>query len=113
MPPADIVDSHVHFWDPAALHYPWLADRPELRRPFLPADLRRVVGDAPVRRVVLVEANASEEEALDEVRLAVSAPEVAGVVACARLDEPATLPARLDELCARPIVKGIRHNIQG
>ena len=35
-----IVDSHVHFWDPAALPYPWLAGIPVLDRAYLPADYR-------------------------------------------------------------------------
>ena len=32
-----VVDSHVHFWDPAVLHYPWL-EGTSLDRAFLPRD---------------------------------------------------------------------------
>ena len=31
-----IVDSHVHFWDPARLRYAWLDGEPALNREFLP-----------------------------------------------------------------------------
>ena len=34
-----VLDSHVHFWDPQRLRYPWLAGEPALNRAFLPVDL--------------------------------------------------------------------------
>ena len=39
-----MVDAHVHFWDPGALHYPWLDEIPSLRRAFLPHDYRAATG---------------------------------------------------------------------
>ena len=113
MHPADVVDSHVHLWDPSALDYPWLAGLPGLRRPFLAGDLAAATAPLPVRRVVFVEANARADQALAEVDLAGECPLVAAIVAFAPLDEPDALAARLDELCARPLVRGIRQNIQG
>jgi L-fuconolactonase len=32
---AELLDSHVHFWDPQARAYDWLDELPPLRRPFL------------------------------------------------------------------------------
>ena len=113
MTPFEIVDSHVHLWDPSALEYPWLAALPALRRPFLSDDLAAAVGEAPVRRVVFVEANARVDQALAEVALAARAPMVAAIVAYAALDQPDTLAERLELLRDRPLVKGVRHNIQG
>ena len=109
----EIVDSHVHLWDPAVLEYPWLAGLPELRRPFLADALVAAVGEAPVRRVVFVEANARPDQALEEADFAARPEMVAGIVAYAALDDPDSLPARLDALGARLKVKGVRHNIQG
>jgi L-fuconolactonase len=113
MAPSRIVDSHIHLWDPGVLEYPWLSGLAALRHPFVPADLRAAAAAVPVQRVVFVEANARPEQALQEVLFAEAAPEVAGIVAFGGLDEPSTLASRLDELAARPRVKGIRHNIQG
>ena len=111
--PGAIVDSHVHFWDPTRLEYPWLAELPVLHRPFLPTDLHAAMGELPVRRVVFVEANARREQAIREALFAADAPEVDGIVAFAALNEPAALRDRLDELALLPRVKGIRQNIQG
>ncbi|PYO72685.1 MAG: amidohydrolase, partial [Gemmatimonadetes bacterium] len=47
-----MVDAHVHFWDPGALHYPWLDEIPSLRRAFLPYDYRAATGEVPISRIV-------------------------------------------------------------
>ncbi len=123
-----IVDSHVHFWDPAELHYPWLDELPSLRRAFLPADYRAAAGEAPVTGVVFVECNCRPEEARREVELierlaqgdGEGEPRIAGIVAFADLTEGLGaggsgpgLDGALDALCSSPRVKGIRQNIQG
>jgi L-fuconolactonase len=111
-----IVDAHVHFWDPAELTYPWLDGLPALRRAFLPADHAAAVGHAPVERLVFVEGNVRPDESGGEVdfaeRLAAADPRIAGIVAFADLTAPGA-PAALDALAARPLVRGVRHNVQG
>jgi L-fuconolactonase len=37
-----ILDCHVHLWDPRRLAYPWLADAPELNRPFTADDFEQL-----------------------------------------------------------------------
>jgi L-fuconolactonase len=112
-----MIDAHVHFWDPAALHYPWLRDVPALERAFLPDDYHAATGEgeAPVERVVFVEANALGAENRLEVafveRLAEREPRIAGIVAFA--DVAARGAAALDTLPASPLVKGVRQNVQG
>lgn len=110
-----VVDAHVHFWDPAVLHYPWLATEPALYVPFRPSDFAPL-GSGEVDAVVFVEANPTPEQAADEVawvdRLADADPRIAGIVAFVDLlDEP-----RRDALLARlgqtARVVGVRHNIQ-
>ncbi|MBW3628675.1 MAG: amidohydrolase family protein [Gemmatimonadetes bacterium] len=110
---ADALDSHVHFWNPGMLEYPWLEALPALRRPFLPPDFRLASARSEVRHAVFVEANPRPDLFLEEVRFAEALPEVVGIVAFADLTEPDTLRGRLDSLAAHARVKGIRQNIQG
>lgn len=53
-----IVDSHVHFWELARFHYPWLADpgAEGLDSDYLPPQLAADIGDLPVRAIVHVQA---------------------------------------------------------
>jgi L-fuconolactonase len=129
-----IVDAHVHVWDPSVLRYPWLDGLPALDRPFLPPDYASATAGVAVDTMILVEANCLPDQALREVelfeRIAASinqrgqtplnsrnqrslTPLISGIVAFVPLTAPATLDQTLDELTARPMVKGIRHNIQG
>ena len=34
----NLIDSHVHFWDPANLRYRWLEGVPAIQHKFLPSD---------------------------------------------------------------------------
>ena len=111
-----VVDSHVHFWDPAVLHYPWLEGVPALSRAFVPADLDALSADA-VDAVVFVEANClasdSEAEVAFVERLACAEERIVGIVAFVdMLDERGCMEA-LDSLGHRRSVVGVRHNIQG
>lgn len=112
----DVVDAHVHFWDPAELHYRWLGDLPELGRAFLPADFESLTLGA-VDAVVFVEANCSAAERADEVafaeRLAAAEPRLAGIVACIDLLDERRRSAALERLPEAGHVVGVRHNIQG
>jgi len=107
-----VVDSHIHFWDPARLHYAWLKTEPRLNRAFLPADIPR--GRVPLEALVFVEADRRASEALAEVEWVVglSSPSgrVAGVVAAALHRQSAE--ADLDALQRRGEVKGIRRLLQ-
>lgn len=103
-----IVDAHVHFWDPTALQYPWLDELPALQRSFLPADYPKAV-----EQCVVIEGNCLPTQSVPEVqffeRLANDDPRIVGIVAFAELTEPAALEC----LTNKPLVKGIRQNIQG
>jgi L-fuconolactonase len=114
---AAVVDSHVHFWDPGALEYPWLSELPSLRRPFGPAEFASAAAGVPLEGVVFVECNCAPEQSLGEVeavgRLAEEDPRILGIVAFADLAAPEPLGPRLDRLQGQPLVRGIRHNIQG
>jgi predicted TIM-barrel fold metal-dependent hydrolase len=117
-----IVDSHVHFWDPAELHYPWLDALPSLQRAFLPPDYAAATGRIPIDHIMFVEANCRPDEARREVefveRLAQAEPRIAGIVAFVDLAQglgprASGLEETLDGLATLRRVKGIRQNIQG
>lgn len=139
MAPTRVFDAHVHFWDPTRLSYPWLGSVPALARPFLPEDYPpfapwTAAVDATSRdteahegeardatttqhAVLFVEANCLSTENETEItfigRLAERDARIRGIVAFVDLlDEKRrrSVLARLREL---PLVRGVRHNIQG
>ena len=116
-PFASVVDSHVHFWDPEHLDYPWLDGLPRLRRSFTPADLDRDAAGVPLEALIFVECNCRGEQALDEARaiaeLAERDPRIRGIVAFADLTLPDQLDDLLDAYRGIGLVRGVRHNIQG
>ncbi|MDQ2666268.1 MAG: amidohydrolase family protein [Gemmatimonadota bacterium] len=114
--PKRVVDSHVHFWDPAVLHYPWIEAVPALRRAFVPGDLESTDADS-IDAFIFVEANCLGTESLAEVEfvegLAGAESRILGMVAHVdMLDEDGRTHA-LDALSRHGSVAGVRHNIQG
>lgn len=106
----EIVDAHLHFWDPARLHYPWLRGEPGLNKAFMPSDLD--TGGILLRQFVFVEADRSPGQRMQEadwaIGLAHGEPRLAAVVASVDLTSPPGLEAQLRELGKRPLVKGVR-----
>lgn len=111
-----VVDSHVHFWDPTRLEFPWLEEHAALQSPFLPADYDRAMDGIEIEGIIFVEGNPRPDQALEEVRfieeLAAADSRIEGIVAYVDLFSEG-LGATLDELSGRPLVRGVRHNIQG
>lgn len=106
----EILDAHVHFWDPRSLRYPWLDDVPALNEPFPPQRLPRPVD------VIVVEAGRVEQDAAAEVewvrREARAQPWIRGVVAHVPLENPARAAAVLRGYRDDPFVVGVRRNVQ-
>lgn len=123
--PARVFDAHVHFWDPTRLSYPWLGGVPALARPYLPEDFPPFVegattasaGDASRAGVLFVEANCLPTESGAEVafveRCAAMEPRIRGIVAFVDLLDEKRRRDVLARLRETPLVRGIRHNIQG
>jgi len=114
----EYTDCHVHFWDPSLRRYPWLAAVPEIAGPHGPGDLLREAAGSPPSRVVFVQADCERGSALDEVRWVESlagagAPQIAAIVAFAPMDSGPGTAEALDALRGRPLVRGVRHLIQG
>lgn len=112
-----MIDSHVHFWDPERLSYPWLEEEPRLNRRFDLADLASATGRAPLEGFIFVEGNPVPEQALDEARMIREIAEqdsrLLGIVAFADLTRPQDLGKTLEAYRALGRVCGVRHNIQG
>jgi L-fuconolactonase len=86
-----IVDSHIHFWDPGRLSYPWLARAGAINKPYYPADLDAAASGVDLQGIVFVEADVRPDQRLAEAQwvsqLAEEEPRIRGIVASAPLEE--------------------------
>ena len=105
-----VIDSHVHVWDPARVHYPWLVDAPSLDRRFDLSDVERELDAAGVAAVVLVQAADHFDDTELMLEIAASHRLVAGVVGWVPLLDPAGAEQALDRWAGEAIV-GARHLI--
>ena len=107
----DLIDAHIHFWDPERLHYAWLEDIPALHRPFEPEEV-----PAGRQRYVFVQADCRAEETWAEIEwvgeLARQHP-ILGIVAYAPLHEGAAARPELERLAGHELVVGVRRLLQG
>jgi L-fuconolactonase len=114
--PQSVIDSHIHIWDPTVLSYPWLDSEPDLRRPFLPADLRRGGGAGGW---VMVQAEAQGHEPghdlaeLDWITsVAASEPALRGMIVRAPVEIGRAVWDLLERVEAHPLAVGVRRLIQ-
>jgi L-fucono-1,5-lactonase len=105
-----MLDSHQHFWQVGRFDYPWMAsDLGVLYRDYLPSDLAPILERNGVEKTVVVQASNSVAESRWLLELADANPFIAGVVGWVDLTDP---DAQLDELCAHPKFKGVRHLVE-
>jgi L-fuconolactonase len=111
------IDTHVHCWDRAQIPYPWLDGFPAIAGRHTPVELRAEAGGRFPARILFVQGDCDRAHALEEVRaaeaLAAAEPGIAGIVAFAPMDRGAETIAALDRLRGRPLLRGVRHLIQG
>ena len=111
-----IVDSHIHFWDPANLQYDWLAEVPAINRAFLPANLLTQAAAVNLEKIVFVQCDCIPEQSIHEVEwvssLARAEHRIQGIVAFAPLEQGEAVREQLQQLSIFPLVKGIRRLIQ-
>lgn len=110
-------DAHIHFYDPAIFSYPWLARHPGLARRHAVAELESETSGTMPARMVFIQAGCREEQARAEVawitELAQADLRIAAIIAHGRMDRSPACTACLAELRRHPLVRGIRHLIQG
>lgn len=107
----DVVDSHLHLWDPSVLNYEWLQG--ELIRPFGPDELATEIPQDESARFgfVFVQADCLAEQSVAEVDWVTSLIDrvpVLAVVAHSPLESQATTLQHLEEYATRPLVTGVR-----
>jgi len=117
MPAFPITDTHVHFWDPGNLEYPWIRGSELLERPYLPEDYAEAIGDVDVEQIVFVQAACLKSQAMDEVdwvtSLADQEPRIRGIVADAPLELGEDVEPILGQLAENRLVKGVRRMVAG
>ena len=105
-------DSHQHFWQVGRFDYPWMSsDLGVLYRDYLPDDLASILQRNGVKQTVLVQASNSVAESRWLLDLADANSFIAGIVGWVDLMS-VEINAQLDELCAHPKFKGVRHLVE-
>ena len=108
------VDSHVHFWRLARGDYSWLTPAAgPLYRDFQPGEIAPLMAACDIRRVVAVQAAATEAETRYLFELARSHSLIAGVVGWVDFESP-EVDARIRAMVAdgRGCLKGLRPMVQ-
>lgn len=107
-----MIDSHQHFWQVGRFAYPWMSsDLGVLYRDYLPDDLAPILQQNGVKQTVLVQASNSVAESRWLLDLGDANSFIAGVVGWVDLMS-VEIDAQLDELCAHPKFKGVRHLVE-
>ena len=107
------VDAHHHLWRYDPIEYDWIdATMRPLQRDFLPADLAQETNAAQVDATVAVQARQTLEETHWLLSLAAESSLIQGVVGWAPIADPA-FPDLLPTLAFNPLLKGLRHVVQG
>ena len=112
----NLIDTHVHFWDPAHLRYDWLAGSPSLNQVYRPDRLPAQGDGWRLERLVFVQADCAPEQGRAEVEwvstLAADHPLISGIVAFAPLEHGERARDDVEWLARQPLVKGVRRLIQ-
>jgi L-fuconolactonase len=106
------IDAHQHFWVYDPREYGWIDDSmAELRRDFLPHDLKPELDRAGFQGSVAVQARQTIEETRWLLQLAASSPFILGVVGWVDLQSP-DIRSQLQEFGGNPKLVGVRHVVQ-
>jgi L-fuconolactonase len=106
------IDAHQHFWKYSRGEYEWIDDSmSQLRRDFLPDQLKTELASAGFDGSVAVQARQTPEETRWLLDLADRSPWILGVIGWADLRSP-DIRSQLHVMARNPKLVGIRHIVQ-
>jgi len=106
------IDAHHHLWRYSAAEYGWIDDSmSELRRDFVPDDMKRELAVANVDATIVVQARQSDEETQWLLSLARETPEIAGVVGWADI-AARDFEKQIEQVAQEAELVGLRHVVQ-
>ena len=107
------VDAHHHLWRYTPEEYDWIDDTMQvLRRDFLPEELEREALAVEVQATVAVQARQTVAETAWLLQLAAQNELIRGVVGWLPIAAD-DFPSALERFDAGPLLKGLRHVVQG
>lgn len=117
MPAYEIVDAHVHLWNPQQFRLAWLDHEPALNKPFGLSDYPPQSAGSAITGVVYVEVNVASHQTLLEAQWvadqAAHDARLQGIVAAAPVEYGEQVRSHLAALqTTSPLIKGIRRNLQ-
>ncbi|MEX0332387.1 MAG: amidohydrolase [Puniceicoccaceae bacterium] len=112
-----IIDTHLHLWDPNAIHYPWLKDVPSINAPHLIPDYKKATQGIEIEKMVFLQCEAEPSQYLDEVKWVSDIAQtqdsrIQSITAWAPLEKGDAAQEDIDKLKDYPLVNGIRRIIQ-
>ncbi len=106
------IDAHQHFWKYVPAMYGWISDAmPDLKRDFLPDDLKPLLAANGFDGSIAVQARQDQDETLWLLDLAHRNDFIKGVVGWVDLCSP-ELPIILDQFADQSKLVGVRHILQ-
>lgn len=107
-----IIDTHLHLWDPGHLNYSWLQDVPAINKTFLIEDYQAQTANFNIKKMIFVQCESLPEQALAEIAFveaqSLKDPRIQGIVAYAPLEKGIAIKPILEQYRANPLIKGVR-----
>ncbi len=111
-----MIDTHLHLWNPATIRRAWLADVPELDRPFTLEDYQAVASRVGIDAAIHVETDVEPQEAgreLEEVTAAMKPPSIVRAAVVGGRPGQAGFDGWLERIADRLDVVGLRRVLHG
>ncbi len=106
-----ILDTHLHLVYPDRFSYPWLANAPEINRPWSIEAYWAEAAPLGIEAALHMEVDVAESDIAGETEFVLGLDRVVGAIANGR-PEHTDFPAHLDKMAALGSVKGIRRLLQ-